>query len=242
MTAALSLHLGKWQDVLADITVDALVTDPPYSERTHEGQEQGSDGADRADIDYEHWTADDVLAFVARWSPRVRGWMACMTSHDLIPAWEAAYAAAGRYHFAPVPCVCTNPTPRLVGDGPTSGTVYLMTARPRSRDFLRTADGSVRWGSLPGHYVYTRPPGVGGGGRGKPLLLLEAILRDYTEPGDLVGDPCMGWGSTLQAARVLSRRGVGSEVSAEVFAECERRLGLATTGDLFAAMRAGRAA
>lgn len=240
MSRALDLRLGRWEDVLADVECDALVSDPPYGERTHHGQEQGGDGSARADIDYDHWTPDHVRAFVSHWSSRTRGWMACMTSHDLIPAWEAAYKDAGRYFFAPVACVCTNPAPRLVGDGPTSGVVYLMVGRPRSREFLVNEDGGARWGSLPGHYIYTRPPGVGGGGRGKPILLLEAILRDYTEPRDLVCDPCLGWGSTMQAARVLSRRGVGAEVSPEVFAECRRRVIAPVTGDLFAA--GGRAA
>lgn len=237
------LYLGRWQDVLAEREVDTLVSDPPYGARTHGGQEEGGDGSERlGELAYSHWTPDDVRAFVANWSPRVRGWLACMTSHDLIPVWEQAFAAAGRYAFAPVPCVCTNPAPRLVGDGPTSGAVYLMTARPRRRDFIALPDGGARWGSLPGSYSYTRPPGAGGGGRGKPILLLEAILRDYTEPGDLVVDPCAGWGSTLEAARVLGRRGLGAEVDAEAHAEALRRLGRPVTRDLFAATAGGERA
>lgn len=233
------LRCGRWQDVLADVECDAVITDPPYSKRTHEGQEAGADGAERLDVEYDHWTADHVHEFVRSWSPRTRGWMANMTSHDLIPHWEAAYAEAGRYFFAPVPLVCTNPQPRMVGDGPTSGCVYLMVARPKRRDFVYIGEGEgTRWGSLPGHYRYTRPPGQGGGGRGKPLLLLEAIVRDYTEPGDLVVDPCFGWGSTFQATRVLGRRGVGAEVDREAFAEAQRRLGRPVNGDLFAGGRA----
>lgn len=227
------LRLGRWEDVLADVEVDSLVADPPYSDRTHAGQESGADGSARAgELAYSHWTSHDVWAFVVHWSRRTRGWMACMTSHDLIPVWEQAYADAGRYAFAPVPLVCTNPAPRLCADGPTSGTVYLMTARPRASDFLRGANGSPRWGSLPGHYRYTRPPGAGGGGRGKPRLLLEAILRDYTEPGDLVCDPTMGWGSTLQAARALGRRAIGAEVDHAAYAEAVRRLALPIQPDL----------
>lgn len=229
------LRLGRWEDVLADVEVDALVADPPYGERTHGGQEAGGDGsARRGELAYTHWTPDDVARFVAHWSPRTRGWMACMTSHDLIVAWESAWTLAGRYFFAPVPVVCTNPAPRIVGDGPTSGAVYLMVARPRRREFLVLPEGGPRWGSLPASYRYTRPPGEGGGGRGKPLLLLEAILRDYTEPGDLVCDPTMGWGSTLQAARVLGRRGVGAEVDPAAYAEAVRRLTLPIQPDLIA--------
>ena len=31
------LRLGRWQDVLQDVTCDALIVDAPYSERTHDG-------------------------------------------------------------------------------------------------------------------------------------------------------------------------------------------------------------
>ncbi len=234
------LECGRWEDVLADVECDALVTDPPYGEGTHEGaiMLDVPDAAHRADIDYGHWTPDHVHAFVRAWSQRVRGWMACMTSHDLWLAYQAAFREAGRYAFAPVPCICANPAPRMSGDGPASGAVYLMVARPARRDFVMLPEGGTRWGSLPPHYRYVRPPGLGGGGRGKPPLLMEAILRDYTERGDLVCDPCMGWGSTLQAARVLGRRGVGAEVDAAVYAEAQRRLGAPVTTDLFATGRA----
>jgi 23S rRNA G2445 N2-methylase RlmL len=36
----IELRLGRWQDVLDDIVqCDALITDPPYSERTHKANE-----------------------------------------------------------------------------------------------------------------------------------------------------------------------------------------------------------
>lgn len=37
------LRLGKWEDVLADVgEVDAVICDPPYSQRTHEGHADGT--------------------------------------------------------------------------------------------------------------------------------------------------------------------------------------------------------
>lgn len=220
----IEIRHGRWEDVLSGLYVDSVISDPPYGDRTHTGQEEGADGSERQAITYASWTPYDVERFVAHWSPRAHGWMACLTSHDLIPAWEQAYTDAGRYAFAPVPIVCENPAPRMVGDGPTSGAVYLMAARPRSSAYFP--------GSLPGHYRYVRPPGAGGGGRGKPVLLMEAIVRDYTRRGELVCDPCAGWGSTLQAARVLGRRAIGAEVDSEAFAEACRRIDQPYTPDL----------
>ena len=49
----------------------------------------------------------------------------------------------------------------------------------------------------------------------KPVELLERLLEATTKPGDLVVDPFMGAGSTLEAARNLGRRAVGIESEQE---------------------------
>lgn len=237
MTA--DLRLGRWQDVLADVEVDALICDPPYSDRNHKGYNAATgraktstgekvktrDEANRVLIDYGHFTPEDVHAFVAHWSPRTRGWMACMTSHDLIPSWEAAYREAGRLPFAPVACVISGMGVRLMGDGPCSDTVYLLVARPRTKRFLK-------WGSLPGHYIATRASGSGGG-RGKPLDLMRAIVCDYSRPGDLIGDPCSGRATTGVAALLKGRRFIGAEVDEPTYLEGVARLRQTAPVDLF---------
>ena len=50
-----------------------------------------------------------------------------------------------------------------------------------------------------------------GGGRGKPQWLLDALVRDYSDPGHVVCDPLVGWGSTLVAARNAGRIAIGAE-------------------------------
>lgn len=223
----IELRQGRWQDVLSDVKPDCVIADPPYSERVHENSVgRSNDGAERVEVSYACWSPEHVAEFVASWAPRTAGWMACMTSHDLLPAWERAYSDAGRYHFAPVPIICTNPGARKQGDGPGNGTVYLVVAR-------RSTLAAMRWRSLPPHYIYTRMPGEGGGGRGKPTALLRAIVCDYSNPGQLVVDPCAGYGSTLAAALQKGRRAIGAEVDAAVYAEARKRLDQVQTVDLF---------
>ena len=139
--------------------------------------------------------------------------MACMTSHDLGLVWQAAYDAAGLYAFAPVSII--QDRVRLTGDGPASGTVYLMVARPRTRKFHT-------WGALPGWYKAgtDRNGHIGG----KPLDLMRSLVRDYSRPGDLVCDPCAGGGTTLLAAAQTGRRAIGAELSAETHAKALKRL------------------
>ncbi len=216
---SIELRLGEWQTALAGVTCDALICDPPYGAVTHAGNqgmnERFGDAA-RTDLSYSHWTPETVADFVAHWSPLVSGWMACMTSDDLIGHYREAYRAAGRFSFAPVPIL--QHRVRLGGDGPGSGTVYLMVARPKRREFLS-------WGSLPCWYTPKGAPAGNGHIGGKPLDLMRAIVRDYSRPGDLVCDPCSGGGTTLLAAAILGRRSVGAESDPETHAKAMERFG-----------------
>lgn len=54
-------------------------------------------------------------------------------------------------------------------------------------------------------------------GAEKPVDLLELLISCSTLPGDFVLDPCCGSGSTLVAAKNLSRTGLGIEISESVY-------------------------
>jgi site-specific DNA-methyltransferase (adenine-specific) len=205
------LRLGRWQDVLADVVADALIFDAPYSGATHASKARRNDGssADGCAPGYGSLTPDDVRAIVDHWSPRCRGWMVSITDDVLAPVWRAAYRSAGRYAFCAIPCVITGMTCRMRGDGPSSWAVYAMVGRPKTSAF-------ASWGTLPGAYVGPRSA-ESKGGRGKPQWLPDALVRDYTRPGDLVVDPFAGWATTLLAAVHSGRRAIGAELDREVF-------------------------
>lgn len=226
------LHHGRWQDVLASITaerqVDALITDPPFSARTHASRARRNDGSDAAGSapTYEPWTPDDVWVFVHDWHPFVRGWMVCITDDILAPAFREAYRDVGRVDFQPVGAAIRGMTCRVRGDGPSSEMLYVMVGRPRGEPW-------TSWGTMPG--VYIGPPSSeASGGRGKPAWLMQSLVRDYSRPGWLVADPMAGWGSTLEAAAALRRRAIGAEQDPNAFAEAERRLRRAVQVDLLA--------
>jgi site-specific DNA-methyltransferase (adenine-specific) len=208
-------------EVLASRTCDSLITDPPYGAGTHRGHDAG--GAQvlsatgqrtRRALPFTAWTPDDVRAFIDFWAPRTAGWMAVFASHDLIDAYQSAYRAHGRYSFAPVSVI--HKIPRLLGDGPASWTQYLMVSRPKSRHWQR-------WRCLPGAYfgkLERKAPIVGA----KSLALMREIVRDYSDPGDTVCDPCAGWGTTLLAARELGRQALGSELDQATYLAAQARL------------------
>lgn len=228
----IDLRLGDWRDVLADVECDAIVGDPPYGARTHDDGSLAKQVVDatgqatRQRLDYAAWTPADVRELITSWHDRTRGWMALFTSHDLIPAFEDAYRHVGRYSFAPVPWI--DKRPRLLGDGPSSWCCYLMVARPRTSEFSR-------WRCLPGAYL----PGPQDEGRGlvvgyKPVWLMRAVVRDYSDPGDVVVDPFVGGGSTLLAARDEGRRAIGAEIDPDHHAKAAARIARGHTPDLFA--------
>lgn len=201
------IRLGRWQDALVDVQqCHSVITDPPYGASTHAGARSstGEDG-----IAYEPFTSENVIEFVFQWSARTTRWIIALTSHDLIPAYEDAFKAAGMYGFAPVAIITKNPAPRMAGDGPTSSTVYAMVARRRTRE-------ASKWRSLPGHYIV--PLASGGQGRGKPAELCRALVRDYSDPGDLIVDPFAGHGGIVRAAIGMGRRAIGAEMNQEAHA------------------------
>ena len=59
----------------------------------------------------------------------------------------------------------------------------------------------------------------------KPISVLKRLIEIFTDPGDVVIDPCAGSGSTLRAARELGRHGYGFEVSRDFYTKaCEHML------------------
>ena len=221
VTTAPDLRHGRWQDVLADVTCDAVIVDAPYSERTHKGALGADDG--RTEIGYSFWGAVEIDAFVSSWAPRLSCWMVSITDTDLAPLWRSSMEDAGLYAFPPLAILITGMGVRIMADGPASWTLNLCVARRRAKRLSTTPTAKGIWRSLPGGYTGAASPTMAGG-RGKPSWLLDALVADYSDPGMLVCDPCAGWGSTLVAAQKLGRRAIGAEVDPDAYAIAARRV------------------
>ncbi len=215
-----TLYLGDCLEILPILEkVDAVITDPPYSERTHKGSDAisngfGKDGADRKELGYSFLSWEDVRAFSAHFANKCDGWIVWMCDHFLSVQIQAALEDLDRYVFAPLPYYAPGSRTRLGGDGPACWTIWIMVARTRALH---------KWGTLPGGYI------AGPGWRerekmgGKPVKLMERLVSDYSKSGDIVCDPCMGYGSTGVAALNLNRRFVGIEIVQSDFElACER--------------------
>jgi site-specific DNA-methyltransferase (adenine-specific) len=226
MTHSIDLRLGRWQDVLADVeTCDCVVTDPPYSARTHEGalSATGESGVDQ----YHYWTAADAVEFCEFWAPRVKSWIVILTDDVLGPVMRDALESLGRYPFCMLPIL--QHQPRQMMDGPAPFGCVAIVSRPREARFVGFSGGG--WGSLPGWYEVPREKSPIRGA--KPINLMRAIVRDYSRPGDLVVDPFCGSGTTALACAQEGRRCITSEEKPEHFEIAQRRLARGYTPGLF---------
>lgn len=70
----------------------------------------------------------------------------------------------------------------------------------------------------------------------KPVELFSYLIRTYTQPGELVLDPCVGSGTTAIAAREEGRQFICGDSSAEYVAIAQKRLDAPYTPNMFAAL------
>jgi len=210
--------------------VDAVITDPPYSERCHEWHDAGAskarDSAERKALGYRALTLDDVTYFAEQYARVCSGWVVWMTDSDLALAVRTALERSGRYAFAPLPFYQPGRSVRLTGDGPSSWTDWIVVARTKAQR---------KWGTLPGGYL--AGPGWNDKARmgGKPTLLMDALVADYSRPCQTVLDSHMGAGTTGVSCVKAGRKFIGCEIDRDAFdIACERIDRAQAQGTLFA--------
>lgn len=67
----------------------------------------------------------------------------------------------------------------------------------------------------------------------KPVPLLERLIEIFTDPNDVVIDPCAGSGSSLLAAANCGRRAYGFEIKKDFFADAQKLLRTCVQPKLF---------
>jgi site-specific DNA-methyltransferase (adenine-specific) len=218
------LILGDCLQVMPGLgRFDAVVTDPPFSERTHRAHDAsakghagaGVDGSNRRALGYGALHPGVARSLAFQFAEICTGWIVWATDHTLAPVICSALEEAGRYVFAPLPFYMPGRSVRLSGDGPCSWTDWLICSRTPAQ---------LRWGTLPGGYVagegWNEKHRMGG----KPLPLMLQVIGDYTRHGQTVLDPFLGGGTTLVACQRLGRRGTGIEIDPEAFDRACRRV------------------
>jgi site-specific DNA-methyltransferase (adenine-specific) len=211
----ITIYCGDCREVLPQTgTVDHVITDPPYSETTHDGARTGDATNAGVLVDFASVEASgvrDVLGLIRgrRWAVLTTDWQHVLPLKNEPPAgWR--FVRHGVW-------VKPNGTPQFTGDRPAQGweAVAILHAGTKGR---------MRWngGGLPATWTHLKVASLHP--TGKPEPLIAQWVEQFTDKGDLILDPFMGSGTTLVAAKRLGRRAIGIEINEKYCEIAAKRL------------------
>lgn len=187
---------------LAAGSVDHVIGDPPYDERTHSRARSLKGGGSDIAIDFAALPPPE--SFVPDLLRCARRWVVAFCSVEQLGLYSQA---AGDEWIRGGVWVRTNGTPALNGDRPAQGAegIAIVHGAAEKKRWNRGGSRGVWTGPICKDPRRVHPTK-------KPLWLMEALVRDFTDPGDLVFDPTAGEGTTGEACMRLGRRFIGCEL------------------------------
>lgn len=205
---------------MADKSVDAVITDPPYDERTHNGAvtHGGNDRASDLGIgSFKNLTTADPPILVNEFLRLSRRWsLVFCTLEDVRlwrdTAWEVcAWVRAGVWDRV-------NPAPQFTGDRPSQAAEAIA--------IMHNPTNNKRWnaGGNPGIWRYSVEFGHKLHPTQKPLKLIKKLIADFTDTEETILDPFMGSGTTGVACVQTGRNFIGVEIDPEYFKIAEKRI------------------
>jgi site-specific DNA-methyltransferase (adenine-specific) len=211
---------------LPDKSVDHVICDPPYEAEAHTLQRRTKrTGADWAPVDLAPLDFDPMSpigrAETARQIVRVsRRWIVVFCQAEAVSEWRECLEDAGAVYRRACVWIKPDAMPQLTGDRPGMGYESLVVAH---------APGRSKWNGGGRVGVYTENKNRSdlqrsGHPTRKPLGLMEALVSDFTDPGELICDPFAGSGTTGVACKRLGRRFVGWELDPKYHAIAVKRI------------------
>jgi hypothetical protein len=227
----LRLHLGDClaPEALAavgDGAVDVTITDPPFDPRTHRtalGERRGSMRSVDTPLPFAALEAGELRQVAGEIARVTRRWIVVFSAERHVEAWASALEAGGATFVRLGYAHRTNPRPQLTGDRPAPAADPLVIAHGAAPMRWNGGGRPARWDAPPARFDE--------GGQlhptQKPLALMRALVRDFSDPGELVLDPFAGVATTAVACRELGRRFLGWVLDADYHVIAERRVAAA---------------
>lgn len=215
---AVTLYCGECEALIPHLpAVQHVITDPPYSERTHKGARTAGDGSELL-IDFPAIAFDDLRGILD--AIQVERWVVMTTDTEhatrmvLTPPQRLEFVRLGVW-------IKPNGAPQFTGDRPAQGFEQVAILHP---------PGKKKWNGGGYPAVWTCNKINGRHPTEKPLELYSRFIEQFTDPGDLILDPFAGSGTTLEAAKLQGRRAIGIE---RVARHCETAAQRLKQGVLF---------
>jgi site-specific DNA-methyltransferase (adenine-specific) len=212
---------------LPDRAVDVTIADPPFDGRAHRCAAERTDWRARrralGALPFPPLTQAQLEQAATQLARVTRRWIVVFAGETQLDAWRRALDAGGARFIRFGIAERVNPRPQLSGDRPAPPADLLVIAHG-IHERMRWAGGGrpARWASGAARFDQRDREQLHP--TQKALALMGQLVRDFTEPGELVLDPFAGSGTTLVAAKRLGRRALGWEVNADWHEVAQHRL------------------
>ena len=203
---AVTIYHGDCRDYLPGLTknVGHVITDPPYSDRTHRGAltNKGAGGGGSPLVTFGSLTDDEFIEITRQLLVLANRWVVMTCDHR-----HAALTFDWPEHIRLGAWVKGAPMPQISGDRPGSGHESVLILHNEGRKRWNRGGGAAIW-----RETVLKNPRDCFMPTQKPIGLLHSFVSDFTDPRDLILDPFMGSGTTLRAAKDLGRKAIGIEI------------------------------
>lgn len=212
-----TLYLGDCMEVLPTLPkVDAVITDPPYSDKTHDNAKSNAGGGRGIKaIDFKAIDFKAIAALLSALQPLCSGWVVANMDWRHIAEIEDAGLPFELVRFGV--WVKTNPMPQISADRPANGWDGIAYLFPRGKK--KAWNGGGAHGNWIGPLVTD-----GAHPTGKPVAMVSQWVERFTHRAQTILDPFMGSGTTGVAAMRLGRQFIGIEREPKHFDIACRRI------------------
>jgi site-specific DNA-methyltransferase (adenine-specific) len=213
LAEGVTLWLGDCREILPTLELaDAIVTDPPYQEKTHKGSLEA--------INFAPLTSHDIAGEMLAAS---RSWVIAFCEFEQLGKYQDAvgdcYIRGGVWDKV-------SQMPQITGDRPAQWGEAIAIMHPKGRKVWNGGGRAALWRVR--HSEEKQHPTQ------KPVELIGGLLRDFTQVGQTILNPFMGSGTTGVAAVKLGRKFIGIEIEPKYFdIACRRISDALTRPDLF---------
>lgn len=240
-----TLYLGDCTEILPTIgMVDHCITDPPYGVDVYlRMRSPDSAGGNRL---HKIKGGDSLTAMkkgaigdlgnmytpVSEFCARAIGrWALIFSDAESIHLWREAQVAAGMRYARTGIWIKPDAMPQMTGDRPGVGFEPCTITHSKAK---------MKWngGGRPAAWTHFISKGANRPDHPcpKPLSLMQQLVTDFTDEGEIVIDPFLGSGTTGAACVKMGRRFIGIEIDQKYFdGACKRIEDAYRQADMFIA-------